>query len=83
MQGTIIKIAVTEGQQVAAGEVRLVGLASSSHYGCRDPPLHFCRGITGEGMTKILHNVQPVSAADHAQPDHVISRVEQVRAMRG
>ena len=33
-------------------------------------------------MAEVLHNVQPVSAADHAQPDHVISRVEQVRAMR-
>ena len=34
-------------------------------------------------MAEVLHNVQPVSATDHAQPDYVISRVEQVRAMRG
>src|SRR5579872_2551459 len=34
-------------------------------------------------MAEVLHDVQPVSAANHTQPDHVIGRVEQVRAMRG
>jgi len=52
-------------------------------HSCRDATFHFHIRIAGEGVGKILHDEQPVSAADHAQPDRVVSRVEQVRAMRG
>ena len=34
-------------------------------------------------MTEVLHDVEAVSVANHAQPDHVVGRVEQVGAMRG
>ena len=69
-------------EQIAAGEVGLAGLAARLRHSRRNAVLHFGRGIIGEGMAEVLHDIQPVSAADHAQPDHVISRVEQVRAMR-
>ena len=45
--------------------------------------LHFDGRIVGEGMAEVLHDVEAVSATNHAQPDDVVGRVEQVRAMRG
>ncbi len=69
--------------EIASNEGRLVGLTPRLRQRCRDLVLHFRQGIVGEGMAEVLHNVEPVSAADHTQPDHVISRVEQVDAMRG
>src|SRR5579871_2573821 len=33
-------------------------------------------------MGEVLHDVEAVSATNHAQPNHVVGRVEQVRAMR-
>ena len=52
-------------------------------YRQRDPVFHFVGRVVGEGMAEVLHDVQAVSVANHAQPDHVVGRVEQVRAMRG
>ena len=34
-------------------------------------------------MAEVLHDVELVSTTNHAQPDHVVGRVEQVRAVRG
>ena len=68
--------------QIAARKIRLAGLAPHLRHRCRDPLLQFRRRIIGEGVAEILHNIQPVSAAHHAQPDNVISRVEQVGSMR-
>ena len=48
-----------------------------------DAVFHLDGRIVGEGMTEILHDIQLVSATNHAQPDHVVGRVKQVRAMRG
>ena len=64
------------------GEIRLFGLMARLRHRGRNAILYFGCGIVGEGMAEILHDVEPVSAADHAQPDHVVSRVEQVGAMR-
>ena len=69
-------------RKIASRESRLIGLMSRLSKRRRNLLLYFCQGIIGEGMAEVLHNVEPVSAADHAQPDHVIGRVEQVRAMR-
>ena len=68
--------------EIASRESRLIGLMSRLGERCRDLLLHFCHRIIGEGMAEVLHNVEPVSAADHTQPDHVKGRVEQVCAMR-
>ena len=48
-----------------------------------DALFHLGRRIVREGVAEILHDVEAVSASNHAQPDHVIGRVEQVRAMWG
>lgn len=48
-----------------------------------DACLHFVTGIKREGMAEVLHDEKAVSIANHAQPDHVVSRVEQVRTVGG
>lgn len=50
-------------------------------HGAGNVVFYFCRGKVGEGMAEVLNNIELVSAANHAQPDHVVGRVEQVRAM--
>ena len=50
-------------------------------HGACDVIFYFCRRIIGEGVAEVLNDVELVSAANHAQPDHVVGRVEQVRAM--
>src|SRR4029077_21235051 len=52
-------------------------------HGGSDLLFHFRGRIFGEGGPEVLHNVESVSVANHAQPNNVIGRVEQVRAMRG
>ena len=69
-------------RKIASRQCGLTRLISRLSKRRRNLLLHFCQGIIGEGVAEILHDVKPVSAADHAQPDHVIGRVEQVRAMR-
>jgi len=73
--------AVVHGQ-IAARQVGLTVLAARPAYGLRDSVLHFGRGIVGEGVAEVLHDEEAVSAANYAQADDVIGRVEQVGAMR-
>ncbi len=68
--------------QIAARQIRLAGLVAQLRHRGGDAVLHFGRQNIGEGVAEVLDDVQPVSAANHTQPDHVIGRVEQVRAMR-
>ncbi len=52
-------------------------------YGGGHLVFYFGGGIVGEGVAEILDDVETVSTANHAQPDHVVGRVEQVGAVRG
>ena len=69
--------------EIEALQVFLPGLVSRLIHGGGDAFFHFGCGIVGEGVAEVLHDVQMVTTTNHAQPDHVIGRVEQVRAMRG
>src|ERR1700722_7079039 len=71
------------GREIAADKGGLLRLTPSLRYRRCYPIFHFRQEIGGEGVAKILHDVKSVTATDHAHPDQVISRVEQVRAMRG
>ena len=68
--------------KIAAGESWLLRLVARLRHGRRNSLLHLRSGIIGEGVAEILHDVEPVAAANHAQADHIVSRVEQIGAMR-
>ena len=70
-------------QQIAALQARLLPLAAQSVHRHRHAIFDFCHRIAGESMAEVLDNVKPVTATNHAQPDHVVGPVQQVRAMRG
>lgn len=70
-------------REIKAGQRRTASLLARLVDGEGNPVLHFSRGIGGEDVAEILHDVQALSAPNHTQPDHVVGRVEQVRAMRG
>src|SRR5579862_10032171 len=64
--------------RVAALQLRLAELLAFLLDGGGNVVFYLNRGIVGEGMAEVLNNVELVPAANHAQPDHVVSRVEQV-----
>ncbi len=72
---------IVRGRQVVAGEIRLLRLMPRVGHSRRNPIFHLRCRIVGEGMAEILYDVKTICAAQHAQPDYVVSRVEQVRTM--
>ena len=71
-----------DNRQIAWLQSSLASLLTCIIHGRGNAVFHFAGGVVGESMAEILHDVQPVSATNHAQPDHVVGRVEQVRAVR-
>lgn len=57
------------------------GVAAHVIHGRSDMDFYILGRVGGEGMGEIFHDKETISAPDHAQPDCVVSRVEQVRAM--
>src|ERR1700730_15283169 len=72
---------VVRSEQVAPSQKWLPDLSPGCGHSCRNPVLHLRCGIIGEGMAEILYDVETIRASHHPQPDHVISRVKQVRTM--
>ena len=60
--------------QIAAGEIRLVRLTARLRHGCGDAVFEFGRGVIGEGVTEILHDVEAIAAAHYAHADDVVRR---------
>ena len=57
---------IVSAGQVAAGDIRLLRVMPRLHY-CRGNVLLYFRGRgIGEGVAEVLHNIQIVSAANHA-----------------
>ena len=72
---------VISGLHIVARQYGLAVLMTALIDGRGDALFHLGGGIIGQGVAEILHDVETISASNHAQPDHVVGRVEQVRAM--